>query len=124
MQDSPEKNNKKFSSYFSVGIVIVFGYFFISSILRQEAPTDEIEKWWTTIWGIFAMCLGVYHAIFARQDVQKQIKTFEKWNATLHFRLFPTKADQFNVPFARAMGLLFFVIGAILVIRNLIAFFT
>lgn len=114
-------------SFLSYGVVLVFGYIFISGLLNSPFPTDPGTLVFTTVWGLGAVALGAYGAIYRDKFIERNKRYFEKMYAKTGFFLFKKQAEgmtqTYMYPFARAMGILFVVIGLVTLYKNFYSVF-
>ena len=110
-------------SFLHVVIVIVFGLIFIPSIIREGAPIDLTYWWYTTVWALFAIGFGGWFTIFTRQFIERCKRQFEFFYRKTRFFVFRLQAEgmskSYMYPFARALGILFFIIGVVMLVQNL-----
>lgn len=108
-------------SYFHVFIVIVLGYIMVPGFLKQEIPTDSFGWWFYVLWSVFAICLGGYFAFFQEKALARNEKLFQWIYEKTGISLARLNAEAMRKPhmrpFGRALGVLFAVIGAIILLR-------
>lgn len=113
----------KAKSFFHVAIVVLFGILFITTILQEPVTTDPIAWWWETCWSVFAICLGGYFAIYTDKSIHKNhqwfLRLYEKTGVSIFKHQAEGMLKPYMYPFARAMGILFVLIGLVLLCRNL-----
>ncbi len=115
-------NGRKIYDDYIIGILIplIFGIIFLKSILNSACPIDS-DPWWLNIAGsIFFICYGLYVAIFTEKEIQGYIKLAQKWHSRLKIKLWPTEREKYNFNFTRSGGILMFMIGTALLIKDLV----
>lgn len=104
-------------------IVILFGVIFISSIWNEPVPAEPVAWWYEMLWSMFAVLFGTLVAVYAKRFNERNRQLFLKMYEKTKFPLFKLQAEvtakPYMYPFARAMGILFVVIGLSIFIRNL-----
>jgi len=110
-------------SFLHVFIVIVFGLVFITTLLAEPTQPYSSAGWWyNTIWSLLAIGMGGWCALYTDTFISRNKSAFEKFHNKTRFPLFKKQAEGMTKPymhsFCRALGILFILIGATLLLKN------
>ena len=89
---------------------------------NERAPVDSVERRIEFFWSIGAICLGLFSSIYRDRFIGNNVHWFLWMYKRTGLSLFKMQAEGMNrahmYPFARAMGVLFLVIGSVLILRD------
>lgn len=109
--------------FLSIFLTIIFGLFFIPTLLKEGPPSDFVEWWFTTVWAVGAIFLGSWATIFTNNFVGANRRVSKFLYKRTHFFLFKLligEMEKFHIYISyKIFGILFITIGAVMLFQNL-----
>lgn len=116
--------NQPVISMLHIIVVVLCAFIFIPVILSQPAPEEPAGRLYNIFFALVALGIGGFGALYPKRFNGENIKHFQRMYKWTGFGLFKLQAEKtaspYMVPFAQAMGILFFMIGLVYLYKNLL----
>ncbi len=102
-------------SIFHVVIGILFGIFFVSTIVIDQTPKDFIQIRIETVWSLIAIIDGCFATLKIDWVTKRNTELFRKFGFE---QMAKNNSEPYMKPFGRTIALVFVCIGITLLLQN------